>query len=224
MSSSAFLTLIAAESTGVPTAESGIRETRVPLRVRERARPEALDVDVLFGARELRSLRAEELPSIVQALEGAGHVVIARFDADRQAVVYYAQAATLRAQPPAPRPASRAERGGRAGAERSRTTGAPASVHRYENEGSHRVSRGSVSVARDAWWSVDLAATESDAGDPGDAVLLRIERHGPSRVGPYGPIEADLAAPAGEMDALIVLLTSVVDQARRDGVLRPGAG
>lgn len=88
----------------------------------------------------------------------------------------------------------------------------------YENEGSVQLSSGSVSLGAGAWWSISLSVP-GDAGTADDALFVRLERHGARPAGYRGSVEADLTLPRSEIDAIVMLLAGVVDQARRDGVL-----
>ena len=90
---------------------------------------------------------------------------------------------------------------------------------RYEQEGSERLVRGAVSVAPDAWWSVALSVPESVHGSDHDAVFVRMARHGPVPPGYPGGLAMELSLPRSEIDAIVVLLSGVVEQARRDAVL-----
>jgi hypothetical protein len=87
----------------------------------------------------------------------------------------------------------------------------------YENEGSDRLSRGSVTVASGGWWSGSLEVRMG--ADQG--ALLTITRSG-AGVGP-APTDASLVIPPGEADALLTLLTGLVAHARADGVLEQSA-
>jgi hypothetical protein len=86
----------------------------------------------------------------------------------------------------------------------------------YEREGSERVSRGSVTLLSGGRWSATLEVRMQD--DQG--ALLTVKRSGPG-VGP-APSDASLMIPPGEADALLTLLTGLVEQARADGVLERG--
>jgi hypothetical protein len=92
----------------------------------------------------------------------------------------------------------------------------------YDDEGSEARSLGSVSVGAGAWWSVALTVPGTSEAAR-DTVLVRIERYGPPADERHGHVSADLVLPPSEIDALVTLLTGVVAQARRDGVL-PLAG
>ena len=83
----------------------------------------------------------------------------------------------------------------------------------YENEGSDRVSRGSVTLTSGGWWFSKLVVPM--AGD--QSALLTIGRQGPGAS--IGPEEATLVVPRGEADAMLALLTGIISQARSDGVL-----
>jgi hypothetical protein len=87
---------------------------------------------------------------------------------------------------------------------------------RYESEGSERRSLGSVPVATDARWTATLTVPM-----PSRAVaFFQVERRGELPAGYRGAEEsAFLSLPIGEVDALIALVTGVIAQARRDGVL-----
>jgi hypothetical protein len=84
---------------------------------------------------------------------------------------------------------------------------------RYDKETSDRIARGSVMLSRDTLWAAELAV--STTGD--QSALLIIERHGPGRE--IGSQDAAIAIPPGEVDAVQTLLTGIIAQARRDGVL-----
>jgi hypothetical protein len=83
----------------------------------------------------------------------------------------------------------------------------------YESEGSERVSRGSVTLPSGGRWSAALEVRMRD--DQG--ALLTMNRSGPG-AGP-APSDATLMIPPGEADALLTLLTGLIEQARADGVL-----
>jgi hypothetical protein len=51
------------------------------------------------------------------------------------------------------------------------------------------------------------------------SVLLTIEREGSTPTGTPATAEVAMVIPAGEADAVLVLLRGIVAQARRDGVL-----
>jgi hypothetical protein len=90
---------------------------------------------------------------------------------------------------------------------------------RYEDEGSEGLSLGSVSVGAQAWWSVALSVPEGGGGSADDVLFVRFERHGAHPAGYRGSVEASLSLPRSEIDAIVMLLAGIVDQARRDGVL-----
>jgi hypothetical protein len=93
---------------------------------------------------------------------------------------------------------------------------------RYEDEGSERVVRGAVTVAADAWWSAALVVGDEGAGAGGadeGSLIVQMKRHGPSPSGYRGNVEVDLSLSRSEIDAIVVLLAGLVDQARRDGIL-----
>ena len=86
----------------------------------------------------------------------------------------------------------------------------------YEPEGSDRRATGSVSLRSGGWWSADLIVSIRRE----DEVLMTIQRHGaPGQEDDGGSV--DLCLGHGDLDALSVLLSGVIAQARRDGVLTP---
>jgi hypothetical protein len=89
---------------------------------------------------------------------------------------------------------------------------------RYDNEGSERLSLGSVSVGADVWWSAALSVPEA-AGGADDTLFVRLERHGARSPHYRGSVEMELSLPRSEVDAILMLLAGIVEQARRDGVL-----
>jgi hypothetical protein len=86
----------------------------------------------------------------------------------------------------------------------------------YESEGSEQVSRGSVTLPAGGRWSATLEVRMRD--DQG--ALLTVNRSGPG-AGPV-PSDASLMIPPGEADALLTLLTGLIEQAGADGVLERG--
>ena len=86
----------------------------------------------------------------------------------------------------------------------------------YESEGSERVSRGSVTLPSGGRWSATLEVRMRD--DQG--ALLTMDRSGPG-AGP-APSDATVMIPPSEADALLTLLTGLIEQARADGVLERG--
>jgi hypothetical protein len=93
-----------------------------------------------------------------------------------------------------------------------------ASYSAYESEGSERRTLGSLPVGLDARWTATLTVPIPLR----DIAFLQVERRGELPARYRGAEEsALLSLPIGEADALIALLTGVVAQARRDGVL-PG--
>jgi hypothetical protein len=92
-------------------------------------------------------------------------------------------------------------------------------THPYEDEGSERRSLGSVAVGGGAWWSIALTVPASTASAREDVVLVRLERHGEMPAGVPSSAADALLLPASEIEAVLLLLAGVVDQARRDGVL-----
>jgi hypothetical protein len=86
----------------------------------------------------------------------------------------------------------------------------------YESEGSERRSLGSIPVTPVARWTATLTVPIP----PRDVAFLEVEREGELPEGYRGAEErALLSVPVAEAGALIELLTGIVAQARRDGVL-----
>jgi hypothetical protein len=93
---------------------------------------------------------------------------------------------------------------------------APVRYGAYEPEGSEHRSLGSVPIRLDAHWTATLTV----AIPLRDAAFIELARQGELPPGYRGGEEsASLSLPIGEIDALIELLSGVVAQARRDGVL-----
>ena len=86
----------------------------------------------------------------------------------------------------------------------------------YESEGSERVSRGAVTLPSGGRWCGTLEVRMLDE----QGALLTVNRSGPG-AGP-APSDASLMIPPGEAEALLTLLTGLVEQARADGVLERG--
>jgi len=84
----------------------------------------------------------------------------------------------------------------------------------YENEGSNRVARGSVTLPSGGWWFSQLEVPI--AGD--QSALLTFGRQGPGAS--IGPDEAAVVIPPGEADAVLTLINGIFTQARSDGVLQ----
>jgi hypothetical protein len=90
----------------------------------------------------------------------------------------------------------------------------------YEDEGSERRALGSVRVGPRAHWAATLTVPVTDP-----VALLDLARHGDLPAGYRGAEErVTLSLPVGELDALVGLVTGIVSQARRDGVLTARAG
>lgn len=86
----------------------------------------------------------------------------------------------------------------------------------YESEGSELRSLGSISVGQDARWTATLTVPMP----PRAVAFVEVERRGELPAGYHGAEErAFLSLPIGEVVSLLELLTGVVAQARRDGVL-----
>jgi hypothetical protein len=84
----------------------------------------------------------------------------------------------------------------------------------YEPEGSDRRATGSVSLRSGGWWSADLIVSIRREGE----ILLTIHRHGAPGQEDDGA-SVDLCLGHNDLEALPVLLSGVIAQARRDGVL-----
>ncbi len=87
----------------------------------------------------------------------------------------------------------------------------------YEDNGTERHALGSVAVGANAWWSAALTIPARD--DPSDAAFIRFERHGERPASYLGDVVEEVSVPRSELDAIVLLLAGVVDQARRDGLL-----
>ena len=85
----------------------------------------------------------------------------------------------------------------------------------YEDEGSDQVSRGSVSLPSGGRWSWTLEVRMASE----QGALLTVHRSG-AGAGP-APTEASLVIPPGEEAAFLTLLTGLVAQGRKHGVLSP---
>jgi hypothetical protein len=145
---------------------------------------------------------------VVRALERAGNIVLVRSDPESERLAYFAQRARLTLSPPTSAPSE--IRPPRPAAEPPSDARGPS----YEEEGSSRRAVGSVAVAADAWWSATLSAPED-----GGPLLLTLERHGAAPERHRTGDVAELSLPASEIDAIVALISGVVAQARRDGVL-----
>jgi len=88
----------------------------------------------------------------------------------------------------------------------------------YENEGSERVSRGSIALPSGAHW---LSKLEVPIGG-GRPALLTLRRQSPGDA--LAPDEAALVLPLGEADALVALVSGIIAQAKADGVLEGHSG
>jgi hypothetical protein len=87
---------------------------------------------------------------------------------------------------------------------------------RYEDQGSERTSTGAINLTSDTSWRATLSVPLPNA----DAVFLWIERTGRLPDGYRGAEEsAGLSVPVAELEVVVAVLTEVIAQARRDGVL-----
>jgi hypothetical protein len=87
----------------------------------------------------------------------------------------------------------------------------------FESEGAEQQVLGSVSVVTDARWSAVLTVPIPDSG----TVFLSAKRQGPVPDGYRGGTdEIDVSFPVEETYAVVTLITSVIAEARRVGVLR----
>jgi hypothetical protein len=94
---------------------------------------------------------------------------------------------------------------------RQQNGSSPRSPHyEYESETNVRRATGNVSVTNDVWWRGEVVVPMA-----GERALITIERDPEGT----GPSDATLAVPFDEIDAVLTLLTGLVDQARRAGVL-----
>jgi hypothetical protein len=180
--------------------------------------------DLLAGARELQFVSVESLPAVAQALQLTGQAVVVAYDGDSGRLVYYAQRMRAAGAPrlmPEEVGAQAAEGAGATSRAAPRAQVMPAEELRYEDEGSERCSLGAVAVDVGAWWSAALSVPAADARAEDGTLFLRLERHGPVPASYRGDVEAEVTLPAAEVDAVLALLSGVVDQARQDGVLRP---
>ena len=191
--------------------------------VRERPRFATEFASLLAGARELPSLTADNLPIVAQTLAQLGELVMLGYDERARRFVCFARAprpaAPTAASPGHPeadllerKPAHSTERTGRRGA-----VDAAIGALEYEAGGNERCVLGSVTTDAGSWWSVVLAVPGDTPA--GNTLFVRLARHGPTPADYRGAIEAELSLPASEVDSVVVLLTGVIDQARRDGVL-----
>lgn len=87
----------------------------------------------------------------------------------------------------------------------------------FESEGAEQQVLGSVHLATESRWSAVLTVSVPDSG----TVFLSAKRHGPVPDGYRGGTnEIDVSFPVEETDAVVTLVTSVIAEARRVGVLR----
>ena len=87
----------------------------------------------------------------------------------------------------------------------------------FESEGAEQQVLGSVQLDTESRWSAVLTVPVPDSG----TVFLSAKRHGPLPDGYRGGTdEIDVSFPVQEMDAVVTLITSVIAEARRVGVLR----
>lgn len=103
---------------------------------------------------------------------------------------------------------------------RRRASGAVPSRSRaptFESEGAEQQVLGSVQLDRESSWFAVLTVSIPDGG----AVFLSATRHGPVPEGYRGGTdEINVSFPVEETDAVVTLVTSVIGEARRVGVLR----
>ena len=85
----------------------------------------------------------------------------------------------------------------------------------YQPGHSARQTTGSVAVGRKSWWLATLSVPMT--GD--QAILLTVERDGPSPAATPAMDQATIVIPPGEVDAVLTLLQGIVAQGRQDGVL-----
>jgi hypothetical protein len=217
------------------------RSETLPLRVRERLQPDSVTIHILDGAKRLGFVSVDDLPLVLRVLKQAGFVLVLGYDGETQRVVYYAQRMRLHDMMRGGAPVAEQPRRDRRLDRTSETAGqevagesvAPgsspltcsvggsATALDYEDEGSERLSLGSVAVEDGSWWSAALTVPEGDAhsGRGRGTLFLRLARHGSPPSDYRGEVEMELSVPGAEADAVVALLAGVVDQARRDGVL-----
>ena len=103
---------------------------------------------------------------------------------------------------------------------RRRASGAVPSRSRaptFESEGAEQQVLGSVHLDTESRWSAVLTVSIPDSG----TVFLSAKRQGPLPDGYRGGTdEIDVSFPVEETDAVVTLVTSVIGEARRIGVLR----
>lgn len=109
---------------------------------------------------------------------------------------------------------------GRRQSRRCRASGALPARSRapvFESEGAEQQVLGSVQLDTESRWAAVLTVPMPDNG----TVFLSAKRHGPVPEGYRGGTdEVDVSFPVEETDAVVVLITSVIAEARRVGVLR----
>lgn len=89
----------------------------------------------------------------------------------------------------------------------------------YEDEGAERVSRASLAVTTEAWWTASLVVPlERDVG-AAPIAFLRLERHGAPLAAYRGDVEIEFSVPAAELGSVATLLSGLIEQGRRDGTL-----
>ena len=87
----------------------------------------------------------------------------------------------------------------------------------FESEGAEQQVLGSVHLDTEARWSAVLTVSIPDSG----TVFLIATRHGPVPEGYRGGTDGiDVSFPIEETHAVLTLITSVIAEARRVGVLR----
>lgn len=168
----------------------------------------------------------DSLPAVVRALAPSGIIVALGYEETQQQLTFYRLEDWMLCVQ-----RGKGKSSEHSAASRRESSGAESDAHvvphasedngmepgkqspRYDKETSDRISRGSVMLSRDTLWAAELAV--STTGD--QSALLIIERHGTGRG--IGSQDAAIAIPPGEVDAVQTLLTGIIAQARRDGVL-----
>lgn len=174
--------------------------------VREHSHPGGPSAVPLAETSELDFASAENLLRMARTLAEVGGVVIVEYDSEQRRLVFRARGAQRAPMAKPMRP--------------EQDAASPRSTpFDYEDGGSERRSLGSVSVDAEAWWSAELTVPDGDVGRQGGTLFVRLKRHGVGLDGYLGATEIDVSLPEAEVDQVIALLTGLVDQARRDGVV-----
>ncbi len=212
--------------------------TRAPRRTNVQSRRAAggqpCTIHILDGAEAMPFVTLDNLPIVVRALALSGALIVVEYDETWQRLAFYRQGKWIPRRPienvleeeddddehesegldsgADGEPASSAEALAEPDGESPRSAG------KYEEETSEGRSHGSVSIARGAGWVGTLSVPTTDGSG---IVFVKFERYGALPVGYDSATEGDFSVPDTEIDAVLLLLQSLVAQARRDGVLAP---